>query len=64
MPRPPGPIVLLPGCTLTWNGIEWAETVNNCSGGLCAVPARDGAYIGEQVQTPCLDLNKDSGKQP
>lgn len=45
------------GCQLTWNGLTWVETVNNCGGGACAVPARDGKFIGETVNTPCLDLD-------
>jgi hypothetical protein len=44
------------GCHLTWNGSAWVETVNNCGGGACATPARDGAYIGEVVLVPCLAL--------
>ena len=47
----------LVGCQLTWNGVTWVETTNNCGGGHCAVPARDGAFIGEVVNTPCITLD-------
>lgn len=49
-------------CRLVWNGVGWAEETNTCGpGSVCTVPARDGAYIGEEVDTLCLHVNQGTG---
>ena len=41
-------------CLWTWTGDFWELTSDNCqNGNTCAEPLEEGAFIGQQVTTPC-----------